>query len=259
MHTHVLDLGLPFPLRRHQHFEKSPLWGREKCSMKTTLGFLTEEGRTRSKNAARRISAYAVLMFLIAGASGYGIHRYWVSSDLTPLQRVYLNQYLKSSYRSYLHNTTSRYTTLARRITDPQTRKEVTLAVVDAQVDPVLDDERRIKFDPNHRPIFRIKDGVEFKRFFWAESINPDVKAYQWFRDTIYSEQTIPDIWRPAWLGAILIFLFGTLALTGLDVFAQVRYLKGEPLRGTRELLPKAYAREHRKQLGYLFTVYATT
>jgi hypothetical protein len=218
--------------------------------MKTTLGFLTEEGRTRSKNAARRISAYAVLMFLIAGASGYGIHRYWISPDLSPLQRVYLKQYLKSSYRSYLRNSSSHYTTLARTITDPQTRKEVTLAVVDAQVDPVLDDARRIKFDPNHRPVFRIKDGVEFKRFFWAESINLDAKAYQWFRDTIYSQQTIPEIWRPAWLGAILIFLFGTLALTGLDVFAQRRYLKGEPLRGTRELLPKAYAREHRKHLG---------
>jgi hypothetical protein len=227
--------------------------------MKTTLGFLTEEGRTRSKNAARRISAYAVLMFLIAGASGYGIHHYWVSLDLTPLQRVYLKQYLKSSYRSCLHNTSSRYTTLARTITNPQTKKEETLAVVDAQVDPVLDDERRIKFDPNHRPVFRIKDGVPFKRFFWNETIATDTKAYEWFRDTIYSEQTIPDIWRPAWLGAILIFLFGTILLIGLDMFAQRQYLKGQPVRGTRELLPKAYACEHRKHLGYLFAVYATT
>ncbi len=44
--------------------------------MKTTLGFLTEEGRTRNKNAARRVCVYATFMFLIAGASGYGIHRY---------------------------------------------------------------------------------------------------------------------------------------------------------------------------------------
>src|SRR5205085_9611748 len=49
--------------------------------MKTTLGFLTEEGRTRRKNAARRICVYATLMFLVAGASGYGIHRYWVSAE----------------------------------------------------------------------------------------------------------------------------------------------------------------------------------
>jgi hypothetical protein len=38
-----------------------------RASLKTALGFLTEEGRTRSKNAARRINAYAVVMFLVAG------------------------------------------------------------------------------------------------------------------------------------------------------------------------------------------------
>jgi hypothetical protein len=202
---------------------------------------------------------YATLMFLIAGASGYGIHRYWVSADLTPLQRVYFKQYLKSTYRSYLPNARSRYTTLTRMIADPQTRKDVALAVVADQADPVLDEQGRIKFDSTHRPIFRIKDSVPFKRFFWNETISPDAKAYEWFRDTIYGEQSIPDIWRPAWLGAILIFLFGTVFLTGLDMFAQRQYLKGEPVRGTRELLPKVYAREHRQHLGYLFTVYATT
>jgi len=160
-------------------------------------------------------------MFLIAGASGYGIHRYWVSAELTPLQRVYFKQYLKSTYRSYLPNSRSRYTTLTRTVADPQTRKEVALAVVDDQADPVLDDQGRIKFDPAHRPIFRIKDGVPFKRFFWNETIGLDTRAYEWFRDTIYSEQTIPDIWRPAWLGAFLIFLFGTILLIGLDMFAQ--------------------------------------
>jgi hypothetical protein len=202
---------------------------------------------------------YATLMFLIAIGSGYAIHRYWVSADLTPLQRVYFKQYLKSTYRSYLPNARSRYTTLARTIADPQTRKDLQVAVTEDQVDPVLDDQGRIKFDPNHRPIFRIKDGVSFKRFFWNETITLDAKAHEWFRDTIYSEQSILDIWRPAWLGAILIFSFGTILLIGLDMFAQRQYLKGQPVRGTRELLPKAYAREHRKQLGYLFTVYATT
>jgi hypothetical protein len=227
--------------------------------MKTPLGFLTEEGRTRRKNAVGRVCVYATLMFLIAGASGYGIHRYWVSPSLTPLQRVYFKQYLKSTYRSYLPNSRSRYTTLTRTIADPQTRKDVALAVVDDQADPVLDDQGRIKFDPTHRPFFRIKDGIPFKRFYWNDVIGLDAKAYDWFRGTIYSDQSIPDIWRPAWLGAILIFFFGTIFLTGLDMFAQRRYLKGEALRGTRELLPKAYAREHRQHLGYLFTVYATT
>lgn len=49
--------------------------------MKTALGFLTEEDRTRSKNAARRMSAYAVVMLLFAGAGGYAIHRYLVTTQ----------------------------------------------------------------------------------------------------------------------------------------------------------------------------------
>ena len=227
--------------------------------MKTTLGFLTEEGRTKRKNAARRICVYATLMFLIAGASGYGIHRYWVSPNLTPLQRVYFKQYLKSSYRSYFSNGRSRYTTLTRTVEDPKTKKDVALAVVDEEADPVLDTDGRIRFDASHRPVFGLKQGVPFKRFYWNDVIGFDVKAYDWFRQTIYSDQSIPDIWRPAWLGAILIFIFGTIFLTGLDMFAQRQYMKGQPVRGTRELLPKVYAREHRQHLGYLFTIYATT
>jgi hypothetical protein len=82
---------------------------------------------------------------------------------------------------------------------------------------------------------------------------------YEWFKRTTYEGQSLSDIWRPAWLGAILIFLFGTIFLTGLDMFAQRQYLKGQPVRGTRELLPRVYAREHRQHLGYSFTVYATT
>src|SRR5436853_4070326 len=122
--------------------------------MKTTLGFLTEEGRTRRKNAARRVCVYSTLMFLVAGAGGYALHRYWVSPSLTPLQRVYFKQYLKATYRSYLPNSKSRYTTLTRTINEPQTTKEVALAVVDDEADPVLDSDGRIKFDANHRSIF---------------------------------------------------------------------------------------------------------
>ncbi len=225
--------------------------------MKTTLGFLTEEGRTRSKNAARRICAYAVLMFLIAGANGYLIHRYWVSATLTSLQRVYLKQYLKSSYRSYLPNSRSRYTTLGRIVTNPQTKKDVSLAVHDDDVVPVLDEAGRIQFDQNHYPKILLKAGIEHKKYLWEQVIAYDKQAYEWFRREIYGGESIPGIWRPVWLGSLLIFCFGITALTALDVFAQQRYLKGEPIRGTRELLPKTYAREHRKHIGYGLTVYA--
>ncbi len=225
--------------------------------MKTTLGFLTEEGRTRSKNAARRICAYAVLMLLIAGTSGYVIHRYWISATLTPLQRVYFKQYLRSSYRRYLPNSRSRYTTLGRIVTDPKSKKDVSLAVHDDDVVPVLDEAGRIQFDQSHYPKILLKGGLEHKKYLLEQTIAFDKQAYEWFRREIYGGNSIPGLWRPAWVGALLIFCFGLTALTALDVFAQQRYLKGEPIRGTRELLPKAYAREHRKHVGYGLTVYA--
>ncbi len=226
--------------------------------MKTTLGFMTEEGRTRRKNAARRICVYATLMFLVGGAGGYGIHRYWVSPRLTPLQRVYFKQYLKSSYRSYLPHSHSRYTTLTAVVVAAK-GKEQKLGATDLMVEPVLDENRRLTYDSRHCPIFRTKPGVATKRIYWEETIAYDAKGYDWLRKTIYDDQSLIDIWRPAWLGAILIFLIGIILLIALDIFAQRQYLKGEPVRGTRELMPKVYAREHRKHLGYSFTVYATT
>ena len=224
--------------------------------MKTTLGFLTEEGRTRSKNAARRTSAYAVLMLLVAGAGGYALHKYWVASNLTTLQRVYFKQYLKSGYRSYLTNSRSHYTTLARVVTDPHTKKDMSLAVRNDEIEPQLDEEGRIKFDKRHYPIILLKSGIEHKQYSWLETMSLDAMAYQWFRDTIYEGQSISIIWRPAWLGGLLIFLLGTIGLTTLDASAQRLYLKGEAIRGTRGLSPKQYAREHQKENSYGIRVY---
>ena len=224
--------------------------------MKTRLGFLTEEGRTRSKNAFRRFCAYAVLMSLIGGAGGYVIHRYWISTTFSTLQRVYFKQYLKSSYRSYLSRSRSHYTILARSVTDPQTKKEAVVAVRDNEINPAFDEQGRIKFDGRHYPIIYLKDGVAHKQFFWDELIAPDLAQYTWFHDHTYEGQSIPDIWRPAWLGGILIFIFGTIGLTILDAVAQRLYLKGEPIRGTKELSPKKYAREYRREAGVVLKSY---
>src|SRR5436853_22054 len=81
-----------------------------------------------------------VLMFLIAGAGGYGIHRYWVSGNLTLLQRVYFKQYMKSSWRSSLFNSKAHYTVLEKTAIDPQTKKEKRLSVLENEVVPSLDD-----------------------------------------------------------------------------------------------------------------------
>jgi hypothetical protein len=108
-----------------------------------------------------------------------------------------------------------------------------------------------------NRPAFLLKRDVEHKRYYWSETDARDAEAYRWFRDTFYEGQGLLDLYRPAWLGGILIFFFGTTGLGAIDLFAQRRYVKGEAVRGTRQLRPKEYTREHRRETGYGIKVYA--
>ena len=225
--------------------------------MKTPLQFLTEEGRTRAKNAARRLKAYLAVTLFAAAAGAYGIHRYWVRGNLTPLQRVYIKQYLRSALKSYLPGTHSTYLTLIRTVTDPRTSKDTVLVVRDDEIEPVYDDDGDIRRDQQRYPLLLLKPGVEHKEYRWDPTTNRDAVMYLWYHDGFYEGQSIPQIWRPAWLGALLIVLCGTGGLLTLDVVAQRLYLRGEAIRGTRELAPKQYAREHRKEGGYGIKVYA--
>jgi len=84
-------------------------------------------------------------MFLVAGAGAYVIHRYWVTINLTVMQRVYFKQYFKSTWRGTFANSRSQYTTLARTVIDPNTKKEVSLYVKDDEIEPVYDDEGHIE------------------------------------------------------------------------------------------------------------------
>ena len=194
-------------------------------------------------------------MFLIAGACGYVIHSYWVQPNLTPLQRVYLRQYLRSTVKSYRTSSRSRYTYMLGTVSDPITGRDVRIMVPDSFVDPVLDPDGRIKVE-QHYPAFRLHSDVKLKEFFWANEFIADKRAYEWFRIAIYEGNTILDLWRPAWLGAILIFFTGTSGLTVLYLFAQRRYVEGQPIRGTRELSPREFRKEHRKHTGYAIRAY---
>ena len=187
-----------------------------------------EEGRTRFKSAARRIKWFAVPVFLVACGGSYEIHKHWINPHLTPLQRFYFGQYWDSSYKSYLPNTTSEYTILARTIADPDTKREMTLPVTDAQVEVILGDEGRLLWDTNHlldavfEATIKTKDGVDDKSLVWQQqSCYLDAEAYKFFRNSIYDNRTIPRIWCPAWIGAIVIFGVGMIAIAAGDQIAQ--------------------------------------
>jgi len=223
--------------------------------LKTKLRFLTEEGHTRARNTFQRVRLFAAFMFLAAGLAGVALHYYWVKPNLTPLQRIYLRQYVRSTFKGYMPRSRSRYTFLTGVVRDPSNGRDVRIMLHDGLVKAEFDDEGRIKVKGGY-PVFYLNPDAQVKQFAWTNEFLIDAIAYGWFRRLIYEDKSLIDLWRPAWLGAIVFFLSGTGGLTGLYMFAQRRYVAGQPLRGTRELSPKQYRREHRKQTGYALTVY---
>ncbi len=216
----------------------------------------TEEGQTQLRNTLRQVRFFFLLMLPVTLASAYGIHRFWVKPNFTPLQHVYFRQYLRSSVKSYLPRSRSPYTYMSIVVTDPRTNRDVRIAVKDEHVNPDLNEEGDIKIDRGY-PVFRPKPDVKVKEAAWKQELIPDKNAYAWFRAAIFEDQSIIEIWRWAWLGPILILVAGMIALTTLYKFAQGRYVKGEQVRGTRELSPREYRKEHRKHTGYAVKVYS--
>jgi hypothetical protein len=75
-------------------------------------------------------------------------------------------------------------------------------------------------------------------------------------RHAIYEGKTLTVLCRPAWLWALIIFLVGSVGGTVFYHVFQRRFVQGQQLRGTRELSPKQYQKEHRKHTGYSLKVY---
>jgi hypothetical protein len=216
---------------------------------------LTEEGQTRFRNTLRRVKWYVLVMAFASLGSAYGIHRLWIKPGFTPLQRVYLRQYLWSTFRTNLPNSRSTYRFLTATRTDRKTGRDFRVGLTDNEVDPVLNNEGNIE-RINGYPAFQLKAGVSVIDPAWTQEKVLDTFARDWFRRVIYEDKSLLDLWLPAWLGASGIFLLGLLALIALDQFAQQRYVKGEQLRGTRKLSPRKYQKEHYYDYGYGLTVY---
>ena len=215
---------------------------------------LTEEGQTRFRNTLHRVKWYILLMAFASLGSAYGIHRLWIKPHFTPLQCVYLKQYFWSTFRTNLRNSRSTYKFLTATRTDRNTGRDVDFGLTDNEVEP-LDDESNIECF-TETPTFVLKPGISVIDFAWTQETVLDTRARDWFQRVIYKDKSLLDLWRPAWLGAIGIFLLGLAALIGLDQLAQHYYVKGEQLRGTRKLSPREYEKEHRDDFGYGLTVY---
>jgi hypothetical protein len=183
--------------------------------LKTKLRFLTEEGHTRARNTFQRVRLFAAFMFLAAALAGVALHYYWVKPNLTPLQRIYLRQYVRSTFKGYMPRSRSRYTFLTGVVRDPSNGCDVRIMMHDGLVKADFDDEGRIKVKDGY-PVFYLNPDAQVKQFAWTNEFLVDATAYGWFRRLIYDDQSLIELWRPAWLGAIVFFLSGTGGLTGL-------------------------------------------
>jgi hypothetical protein len=228
------------------------------------INLFTEEGRTRLRNARQRFCFYLVAWFLIAAVSGYAVYVAYVRNNLTPLQRVYFYSYFRSAVRSTVRPyfpllSKSTCLILVRDTTDPQTKKERILAVVDSQVIPVLDDRGRVRLSEDSLPLFRLKPEVESQRFFWMPSTESDADRYEWFKKNFYEGQSFIQMLTPSALAAIAVFLLGNVGTITIDLCQNRHYLRGEVIRGPQLLTPKEYKRKVRGATGVGIEVYPQT
>ena len=195
----------------------------------------TEEGRTRFKNAYGRFLSYAFAWLVGGLCASYPIYAYYIRPDFTPLQQVYLKDYLKSAFWGSLSNRSeSKYRLLVRVTTDPRTKREVPSVCTDPD-------------EPS---------ASEAKRYYWRTFKGNDASMYEWFRWNFYDDHTVRQVMSPAVLGGLFIFLLGTAASFATDHYANKRYLRGKTIRGTRELTPQKYVREQRAAGGLGLKVY---
>ena len=227
--------------------------------MNKLIGKLNEQGYTNFRTTLHRIRLISVAAAVLALISLYPLHEYCVRANFSPLQTVYYPQYLQSSFKSHFANSRSRYTYLAATIRDKKTGRERKIAVTDYDVIPVRDAQGQV-IVKNGLPLFQVRQDLDprstIKELFWTKQKLTDKQANEWLRQAIYEGKTLTILWRPAWLWALIIFVVGTIAATLIYYLSQRRFVQGQQLRGTRELSPKQYQKEHRKHTGYGLKVY---
>jgi hypothetical protein len=222
-------------------------------------GKLNEQGYTNFRTSLHRIRLIAVVAAGVALLSLYPLHEYRVRANFSPLQSEYYGQYLHSSLMSNFSFSRSSYRYLAATITDSKTGRDREIAVTNSDMAPVRDAQGQV-IVKNGSPLFQVRNDLDpqgtLKGLHWTKQKLTDKQANEWFRDAIFEGNTLTVLWRPAWFWALIIFLVGSVGATIIYHVYQSRFVHGQQLRGTRELSPKHYRKEHRKHTGYGLKVY---
>ena len=218
-------------------------------------GFFTDEGSTRLRSTLVWAKWFGLGMIAPAIVVGYLIFNNYSKPNLPPMQHVLWRQYWTSFYGSYVPFKRSRYDYVMALVSDPKTGRELRITVGDNYLEPVFDEQGRVKKDGPY-PLFQAKRSFNPKQLFWTKEVMRDSVAYERLRRSVYNHKSLPIVFTEVWLFPLLIWLGGTALLTWRYWKSQQRYVAGDQLRGTRELSPQQYEKEHRNHLGYGIKVY---
>ena len=212
---------------------------------------LTEEGRTRIRNFSGRLNSYLILWILIGLLVVIGCIWTRTRFGYLPLQRLYLSQYIKASFKSITNGKrSSQYTLLIRVIDTKNHQAEQVLACTDAEVFPVRDASGHVLFDPKLGPFFRLREGIPHKYFYWARVARNDAQMYVWLRDQIYQGRSIIGLYWFCFLPLPIVAIVGMVLSVKVDVRVNREYEEGRLVRGVRLLNESEYLEEARQNDG---------
>lgn len=204
----------------------------------------TEEGRTRFRNFERRLGGYFLVSALLGMAAGVGCFRLWTRGNMTPLQKLYLGQYVLGSLKALASGrVASRYQLLTCRRVDPASGRKVMGGVTDAQVSPVRDPSGRPVRDENGF-IFAWNPGERAPAggvLAWRKLRVKDRRTVALFRAHHYGGAGLFDLLLPSLVIGSAVFAGATIGFAIWDRKPNRRYEQGRLLRGTRLVRPEKY------------------
>jgi hypothetical protein len=219
--------------------------------MKPSL--FSEEGRV-ARHGWSGTMLIAGGLLILSIMVGYFTFTRFTKPNMTVLQRVYLPAYYHSAWLSTLSpwDTKSNYLLLVRVVADPKTKNETSLLCLDREVGAIYGDDGKIQLTKEGFPDIRIKQSYfdQSKRVGWDRQTWSDGAAYKLFRQFIFEDKAFYQLFYPSLLSGGLIFFPGLIGAVIFQRRRTKRYLKGKPVRGTRELSPKEYEDLHRRDTG---------
>jgi hypothetical protein len=214
---------------------------------------LFSEERRAARGSRGGMLLVTILLLILSGAVWYLTYTYHTKPNLPDLQRVYYDEYSQSAWYSLLpFDTKAQYLLLVRFAVDPKTKKEMGLICRAEEVVPILDEDGKVQRTADNYPDIRLKKYYfdQSKGFKWDRPTLSNKYAYTLLRQNIYEGQAIYQLYLKAMPSALLIFFPGMIGAVVIRRRLTRKHLKGETVRGTRELSPKEYERLHRRDTG---------